>query len=476
MGWKMGKLWRWGKSEMQSNKTSRISFLLTLCLCLAVTLLLVRGIENRVMAGADSYEDLKVFTEALSALQRNYVEPVDTKKISHGAIKGMLNALDAHSDFMPADVYKEMQIDTKGEFGGLGIQIGSKNGRLVVIAPIEGTPAERAGIKSGDFILKVDDAFLTKDMSLMDAVNKMRGVSGTQVSLTIQREPEPEPRVFKLTREIIQIKSVKSKLLEPGIGHVRVTQFQEQTAADLEKELAKLKEEKIESLVLDLRNNPGGLLTAAIDVTEMFLPPGKVVVSVRGREGQKEQQYLSERSRSAMTDIPMIVLVNEGSASASEIVSGAVQDWGRALILGTQTFGKGSVQTILPLSDGSALRLTTARYYTPNGRSIQNTGVTPDIVVKPAQTKNPLMVIREKDLERHLENDTQPAADNAVDPTASDPPAPSPSSPQPNKTGTSENSDPPEDVQLQKAVDLLKSWKIFKNSAPIQTLTQAVEN
>ncbi|MBI3803312.1 MAG: S41 family peptidase [Nitrospirae bacterium] len=417
-----------------------------------------RDLEGKVTAETDSYEDLKLFSEVLSSLQKNYVEPVKSKELVYGAVKGMLNTLDAHSAFMPPEVYKEMQVDTKGEFGGLGLQIGMKENKLVVIAPIEGTPADVAGIKPGDVILKVDDQTLTKETSLMEAVNKMRGERGSKVHLTIQRDQVANPMTFELVRDIIRIQSVKSKVLEPGIGYVRLTQFQEQTAHDLTKAVSKLRESNIHSLILDLRNNPGGLLTSAVEVSEQFLESGKLIVFIKGRDGKRDE-YIASNS-AALKDIPLIVLVNEGSASASEIVSGALQDWGRAVVVGTQTFGKGSVQTILPLSDGSALRLTTAKYYTPKGRSIQNTGIDPDITVKPnlpKEVKNG-PVLRERDLERHLKNELKPDSDKI------EAPAPRPME---DATGISEPSpEKEEDIQLQKAIDLLKSWRIFKDLAP----------
>lgn len=446
---------------MTLSKRARITFLVMIILgFFSMTVFVERDLEGKVSAETDSYEDLKLFSEVLSSLQKNYVEPVKSKELIYGAVKGMLNTLDAHSAFMPPEVYKEMQVDTKGEFGGLGLQIGTKDNKLVVIAPIEGTPAEAAGVKPGDVILKVDDQILTKDTSLMDAVNKMRGEKGTKVVLTIQRDQVPNPLVFELVRDVIRIQSVKSKVLEPGIGYVRITQFQEQTAHDLSKAIAKLRESNIHSLILDLRNNPGGLLTSAVEVSEQFLENGKLIVFIKGRDGKRDE-YLASNA-GALKDIPLIVLVNEGSASASEIVSGALQDWGRAVVVGTQTFGKGSVQTILPLSDGSALRLTTAKYYTPKGRSIQNTGIDPDIVVKPNLPKeaknNP--ILREKDLDRHLKNEMRPDADKADKAEKSQ-------NPSEDITGISEPpQDKEEDVQLQKAVELLKSWRIFKDLSP----------
>lgn len=455
---------------MTFSKRARITFLAMVILTVfGMSIFVERDLEGKVSAESDSYEDLKLFSEVLSTLQKNYVEPVKSKELIYGAVKGMLNTLDAHSAFMPPEVYKEMQVDTKGEFGGLGLQIGTKENRLVVIAPIEGTPADLAGVKPGDIILKVDDQVLTKDTSLMDAVNKMRGEKGTKVILTIQRDQVPNPLVFELVRDTIRIQSVKSKVLEPGIGYIRLTQFQELTARDLSKAISNLRESNIHSLILDLRNNPGGLLTSAVEVTEQFLESGKLIVFIKGRDGKRDE-YLASNS-SALKEIPIIVLVNEGSASASEIVSGALQDWGRAMVVGTPTFGKGSVQTILPLSDGSALRLTTAKYYTPKGRSIQNTGIDPDILVKPnlpKEVKN-APILREKDLDRHLKNELRPDADKP-DKANTDPQNPSGE-----MIGINEPpQDKEEDAQLQKAIDLLKSWRIFKDLSPKLTAQQNI--
>ncbi len=423
---------------------------------LTIGILTGRVLESKSLAQGETYEDLKIFSEVLSQVQKNYVEETRSTDLVYGAIKGMLNTLDPHSAFMPPDVYKEVQVDTRGEFGGLGIQISVKDNKLTVIAPIEGTPADRAGIKPGDFIIKVDDES-TKDMSLVDAVNKMRGPKGTKVNLTVLREGVDEPLEFSLMREIIRIQSVRSKMLQDNIGYIRVTQFQEQTGKDLTKAIKKLKDEKMTSLILDLRNNPGGLLSTAVEVTEQFLEKGKTIVSIKGKEG-KQEEY-SSSSSTPVLGIPMIVLVNEGSASASEIVAGALQDWGKAIVLGTQTFGKGSVQTIVPLSDGSGLRLTTARYYTPKGRSIQNTGIEPHIAVKPAQklearASTPL---RERDLERHLKNEMFEESPRSQ--------SPSPELlPEPTKDQKPVESDKSEeqDLQLQKAIELLKAWEIFK--------------
>ena len=348
-----------------------------LVVALVLGVLLGKGWEKTGHA-TETYEELKTFSEVLTQVQKSYVDETKVKDLVQGAIRGMLSTLDPHSAYMTADMYKEMQVETKGEFGGVGIQIGVKENRLAVIAPIEGTPAHRAGVKAGDFITKVNDE-TTKDLTLMDAVQKMRGPKGSKVNLTIQREGVPEALQFTLVRDTIKIESVKSKVLD-NIGYVRLTQFQESTGRDLSKVLKQFKEQKLQSTILDLRNNPGGLLTSAVEVSEQFLPSGKLVVYTKGRESKKDEWV--SKGKDQMDDSPMIILVNEGSASASEIVAGALQDYGRAVIVGTTSFGKGSVQTILPLGDGSGLRLTTAKYYTPKGRSIQSTGITPDIVVK----------------------------------------------------------------------------------------------
>ncbi len=398
----------------------------------------------RTVIADDTYEDLKIFTESLSIVRKNYVEEIKTKDLIYGAIKGMLASLDPHSAFMTSEQYKEMQIDTKGEFGGVGIQIGIKEGMLTVIAPIEDTPAYKAGIKAGDKIIKINDEF-TKDMSLHDAVVKMRGTPSTTVKITILREGWKETKDFVITREIIKIDSVKSKIIEDNIGYIKINQFQEQTATEVNKALETLIKENMDALILDLRNNPGGLLNAAVDVSSLFLEEGKLVVSIKDKKGEKIE-YRSEKE-DIMISVPMIVLVNQGSASASEIVAGALKDWNRAVIMGTQTFGKGSVQSVIPLADGSALRLTTARYYTPKGTSIQTTGITPDIVVKlvvNGEEKTAHPVIREKDLKRHLENEEKeqtPSEPEEIIPV---------------------EINEKEDLQLQRAIDLLKTWRVFK--------------
>jgi len=424
------------------NKRTIVSVLL-ICAIVSAGIFVGRWTISSVCAQADGYEELKTFTEALSLVRKNYVEETKPKDLIYGAIKGMLNSLDPHSAFMTPEQYKEMQVDTKGEFGGLGIQIGIKDGMLTVIAPIEDTPAYKAGINAGDKIIKINNEF-TKDMSLHDAVSKMRGVPKTSVKITVLREGWKETRDFNIVREIIKIKSVKSKTIEDNIGLIKINQFQEQTSDDLTNAIENLMKQNITALILDLRNNPGGLLNSAVDVSSKFLPPGKLVVFIKDKKGEKTE-YRSEKD-GVIFSLPMVVLVNQGSASASEIVAGALKDWDRAVLIGTQTFGKGSVQSVVPLGDGSALRLTTARYYTPKGVSIQTTGITPDIVVKPEvkDGEKGRPVIREKDLEGHLTNgDTEekPDAQEEMIPV---------------------EIDEKDDLQLQRAIDLLKTWKIFK--------------
>ncbi len=451
-----------GKKQALTTKAGWVAvFLGTLIL----GVFLGKGWDRTVLA-TETYEELKTFTEVLAHVQKHYVEEVKTKDLVYGAIRGMLATLDPHSAFMPPEVYKEVQVETKGEFGGVGIQIGMKDNRLTVIAPIDGTPAERAGVKAGDFIVKVDTES-TKDMTLLDAVQKMRGLKGTKVTLTIQREGVAEPLVFGLVREIIKIESVRFKMLEGNIGYVRLTQFQDQSAKDVANAVRKLREQKMQSLILDLRNNPGGLLNSAVEVSEQFVGLSRLIVYIKTREGRKDD-YVSH-VKEQPEDYPIIVLVNEGSASASEIVAGALQDWGRAVVVGVQTFGKGSVQTILPLGDGSGLRLTTAKYYTPKGRSIHGIGIAPDIVIKGKPSATP--PIRERDLDKTLR---EPGREGALPHPENQPesqPAPKPESKdgkkEPGKDKESKEKDD-DDPQLQKAVELLKSWMIFKDLRPLK--------
>jgi carboxyl-terminal processing protease len=330
--------------------------------------------------GSATYEQLRLFTEVLSIVQNQYVDEVPPKELIYSAIKGTLRGLDPHSSFLDPDSYREMQVETSGSFGGLGIEITLRDDILTVVAPIEGTPAHRAGLHPADRIVKID-GLATKDMQLSDAVKRMRGKPGSKVTITVVREGWTEPKDFDIVREQIRVHSVRTHDLGNGIGYIRLRQFQEQTAHDLEQVLDKFNKNGTKALVLDLRNNPGGLLTSAVEVTEKFVDDGKLVVYTEGRVRNQNMRF-SAHAKKPISSMPMVILVNQGSASASEIVAGALQDYGRAVLVGTQTFGKGSVQTIIPLSDGSGLRLTTAKYFTPKGRSIHGKGITPDIVVE----------------------------------------------------------------------------------------------
>ncbi|MBL8911578.1 MAG: S41 family peptidase [Archangium sp.] len=357
-----------------------------------------------------TYKQLELFARVLSYVQNNYVEQVDEQQLMHGAIKGMLDTLDPHTQFMPPDVFKEMKIDTSGEFGGLGIEIAKKNDNIVVVAPIDDTPAQRSGIKSGDQIVKIDDES-TRNMELARAIQKMRGPAGKKVLLTIMREGFTAPREFAIIRDHIRIASVESALYG-GIGHVKVKNFQERTDASLFKELEKLRIQnggkELRGLVLDLRNNPGGLLDQAVAVSDRFLTGGLPIVSTRGRTAS---QVTEERAKDRDTEkaYPIIILVNAGSASASEIVAGALQDHRRGVVMGTPTFGKGSVQTVIEMEDGSGLKLTIARYFTPSGRSIQEKGILPDFVVPEAEGGQLTKAdqLREKDLKRHFKGESE---------------------------------------------------------------------
>jgi carboxyl-terminal processing protease len=356
----------------------------------------------------ETYKNLEVFSNVLSIVQQNYVDKIDTQETLEGAIKGMLTSLDPHSSFLRPDDFKELQVETKGSFSGIGIEITLKDDMLTVVSPIEDTPAFKAGIQAGDIIIKIEDDF-TKDMSIFDAVKKLRGIKGSEVTISIHREDWKDIQEFTIVRDVIPIHSVRSKTLEPGYGYVRITNFQRNTSKDLKSSLEELlKENMLKGLVLDLRNNPGGLLDASVKVVDIFLDEG-IIVSTKGRLEDQNMEF-SAHNIGPDYDFPIVILINSGSASAAEIVAGALQDHKRALILGTQSFGKGSVQTIIPMADGAGLRLTTARYYTPSGTSIQATGITPDVLVpeiaenEDGNDKDHMKFIREKDLKHHLEN------------------------------------------------------------------------
>ena len=373
-------------------------------------------------------EELRRFTEVYGRIKHDYVEDVEDKVLLENAIRGMLTGLDPHSDYLGEEEFKELQIGTSGEFGGLGIEVGMEDGFVKVIAPIDDTPAQRAGVRAGDLIIRLDDKPV-KGLSLNEAVKLMRGKKGTDIVLTIVREGVDKPLEITITRDIIQVKSVKSHLLEPGYGYLRITNFQSRTTRDTVDAVQRLKADsdgRLKGLVIDLRNNPGGVLNGAVGVSDAFLESG-LIVYTEGRIEDSKLRY--QASPGDVTDgAPIIVLVNEGSASASEIVAGALQDHDRALIMGTKTFGKGSVQTILQLTQDTALKLTTARYYTPNGRSIQADGIKPDIVVEPLQVAEAdggsgFRPLTEADLSRHLENGQIPddaSADQAGDDASGD--------------------------------------------------------
>ena len=365
-------------------------------------------------------EDLKIFAEIFGKIKSDYVEDIDDSQLLNDAIKGMLDGLDPHTVYLDPDSFREMNIDTHGEFGGLGLEVTMENGVIRIVAPIDDTPAHKAGLKSGDLIISMDGVQV-KGLSLGESVSLMRGKPGSEIVLTIVRKDRPEPFEVTLKRAIIQLESVRAELLETGFGYVRVIQFQTGTATSLRQQLARLAREAgtaLNGLVLDLRDNPGGVLDGAIQVSDTFLRDG-LIVSTRGRAEDSEVTF-SASPKDYLNDAPLVVLVNGGSASASEIVAGALQDHGRALILGTTTFGKGSVQTILPMLNGAALKLTTARYYTPNDRSIQATGITPDVVSQPAESSQTpdgdASRLRESDLAGHLENELEKDQNATVDP------------------------------------------------------------
>ncbi|MGH8725844.1 MAG: S41 family peptidase [Burkholderiales bacterium] len=430
-----------------------------------------QAIADRAGRSSLPIEELRAFTEVFGAIKTNYVEPVEDKKLITEAINGMLAGLDPHSAYLDADAFRELQVGTQGQFGGLGIEVGMEDGFVKVISPIEDTPAHKAGIKPGDLITKLDDTPV-KGMTLNDAVKRMRGKAGTQITLTIQRKGEALPVIVTITRAIIRVQSVKSKMIEPGFAWVRVSQFQESTAELLVRHLDGLyKQGQIKGLVLDLRNDPGGLLHGAVAISSAFLPPKSLVVSTDGRaEDARKKFYASPEDYArrgedvlrslpaAAKTVPMVVLVNGGSASASEIVAGALQDHKRAKVMGTQTFGKGSVQTIMPLGNNTAIKLTTARYYTPGGRSIQALGITPDILVEdPSDT---LVRTREADLQRHLENGrAQQEKKDAAPPRTRA--APAPVELKPVELGSKD------DFQLSQAIAFLKGEPVKSQSPTV---------
>ncbi|UCF73493.1 MAG: S41 family peptidase [Deltaproteobacteria bacterium] len=408
---------------------------------------LIGGTYRDVSASTEEvYKNIEVFSEVLRKIEKSYVEETDSKDLINGAIKGLVGTLDPHSFFMSPEEYKELMIETKGSFTGVGIELTIRDSVLTVVSPIEGTPAFKAGIKAGDQIIMIDGKS-TKDSSIMEAVRFIRGPKGSKVKLSIRREGLEKPVDFVITRDVIPIKSVRSSVLPFDIGYIRISNFQSDTGQELSKELEELeKKKRLKGLILDLRNNPGGLLSQAVEVADEFLDSG-LIVSIKGRD-KKEERSIAHKNKKSRR-YPMVALVNEGSASAAEIVAGALQDNKKALILGTATFGKGSVQTLFPLSDGSGLRLTTALYFTPSGRSIQASGIEPDVKVafippkeKPAEQEP--HVLREKDLEGHI-NERIPGLDKEEEKGIS-----------PDVQERIAN-----DNQLSRAIEILQSWSIL---------------
>ncbi|KVW97282.1 S41 family peptidase [Thiobacillus denitrificans] len=443
------------------------------------------AIADKEAATALPVAELRAFTDVFARIKNDYVEPVEDKKLITEAITGMLTGLDPHSAYLDAEGFKDLQVGTQGEFGGLGIEVGMEDGFVKVVSPIEDTPAFKAGVKPGDLIIKLDDTPV-KGMTLNDAVKRMRGKPGTSIKLTIARKGVAQPIVLTLTRAVIKIRSVKSTLVDPGYGYVRVTQFQEHTGELLAEALNQLyKDNKapLKGLILDLRNDPGGLLNGAVAVTAAFVKPDSLVVYTEGRTEDAKMRLTASREHylrpmqadylknlpEGVKSVPMVVLVNMGSASASEIVAGALQDHKRAIVMGTRTFGKGSVQTILPIGNGTAIKLTTARYFTPNGRSIQAKGIEPDIVVEdPAMPESENgFGLREADLDRHLVNPV------GAEPVPTDKPGDASKTPPADKPGKNGEDKKPvalepgeivskNDFQMNQALNLLKGLQIMQ--------------
>jgi carboxyl-terminal processing protease len=445
-----------------------LSSLLFCILIFSVIPVIAKDNDSSKSINNNQYEKLKIFSEVLSLIQSSYVEKVDSQDLIEGAIHGLVKTLDPHSSYMPVDAYKDMQVQTSGKFGGLGIEVSIRGGVLTVISPIEGTPAYEAGVQPLDKIIKIEEES-TLDMSLNDAVSRLRGEIGTAVNITIFRESLKAPLLVKIVRDVVRVQSVKKKIYDNSIGYIKIRSFSKNTSSDLDKALAYLRKKNITKLILDVRNNPGGLLNQAVEVSDRFLKNESLIVYTKGKTEEQNMRFTSHDKISHI-QYPMIILVNGGSASASEIVAGALQDLGRAVILGTNTFGKGSVQTIIPLSDGSALRLTTARYFTPGGKVIQENGITPDIVIenklitknieestsksKTSTDKDKIRrFLRERDLKKHLKGKSsvgEEETDNSN--TESE-----------EGKKSKMNSDLDKDSQLRHAISLLSGWDIMVN-------------
>jgi len=401
----------------------------------------ISGAVQEKKKNAELFRQVELLSDTLSIIQSDYVDEVKSQDMIYGALKGMLSSLDPHSQFMDPDTYNELKVDTEGKFGGLGIEITIKDSMLTVVTPIEDTPAWQAGIKANDRIVKINNE-LTRDMTLTDAVKKLRGKAGESVNITVLRESEKKLLEFKIVRDIIKIQDIKSaRILEDGIGYIRLIEFRENTSTDIDKALEKLKKSGMNALILDLRNNPGGLLESAVEVTEKFIPKGNLVLSTKGRIASQNMEFFSQYNH-PVWEIPLVVLINEGSASGSEIVAAALQDYKRALVMGVKSFGKGSVQTIIPLSDGSALRLTTSKYFTPSNKVIHGKGVIPDIIVTDgkiveAAGDKPITETKAQDIFDEIEKKEQTPAEKDLP-------------------------DYKSDNQLIRAVDVLKAVKIMK--------------
>lgn len=453
---------------MTASKTRNLKMWVVMVLASAV-LILGHGFYRDLSANnEETYKGLKLFSDVIELVQKNYVDEVDTQKMIDAAIQGMVRSLDPHSALLPPEALKELQIDTHGEFTGIGIHVTMRNNLVTVISPIEGTPAYRAGIKAGDKIIKVDGK-PTED--LRDAVKRMRGPKGTPVVINVLRQGEPEPLEFTLVRDVIPIYSVKAELLKPGYGYIWITNFRENTTGDLIEALQAMEtaEVPMKGLVLDLRDNPGGILNQAIEVSDIFLEAGEIL-SIKGRDGRNTKVFKAH-ANDVKRDYPIVVLVNGGSASASEIVAGALQDQKRALILGTTSFGKGSVQTVETLRDGYGLKFTIARYYTPSGRSIQAKGVEPDVevrhrVISEAETSAERM-LKEKDLKNHLNAEPDGVLDAPrTEPDASEkeiPPDPPALKRFKSKHSPLDREALFTDNQVLRALDILISYDIFKD-------------
>ena len=424
-------------------RTARRSSLFAACTVTAlVTALVLAGAAAALPRKYSPYHKLDIFTRVLTYVENNYVEEVSQEELVYGAVKGMVKTLDPHSGFLTPEEYKDMKVETEGEFGGVGIEVELRDGKLVVIAPLQGSPAHKAGMRSGDRIIAIDGK-PTSNMGINDAVHRMRGKPGTKVRLTVERDEWPGGRELELVRDVIRTVAVTSRMLEPGYAYLAIKQFNEKVTRQLEEQLGALKQQaggKLRGLILDLRNNPGGLFDQSVRVADAFLESGTIVKTV-GRHGKVVDEERA-RPRGTHTGFPMIVLVNGGSASASEIVAGALQDHGRAVIMGTQTFGKGSVQALIEFpQDGSALKLTIARWYTPKGRPIQERGIRPDIVVEPMVPERKAKAVAEKterDLARHLRNEQR---------------------------GEGPGGAVIDDFQLKTALDYLKAWQLFRGQA-----------